>query len=315
MSLLAAFMLSSCSFFKTRSYQVTETYKFVCAEGSKAFLMVDLPISYGYQEVGKITVKNADEYYFEEKDGYQVLHAVISGDGGEKTIGIDYTVTLYAGEQSWSMDVRDEYLKPSENVDSDNEGIVEAARPLIVENDDYRTAKNISAFVTKAVRFDSSPRTNEITLPASEILKQKQGICNDYANLTAAMLRAAGIPARPVSGLVYNKLNKAADWSHPGGSHAWVEFYADGKWHFADPTWGNGYFDQPDGYHLSYGAEPVDITTEGYRAQFGELVKSIEDEGYKLVASMTAPLKFTAWSDDHKAMVTPRAEIKETTGQ
>lgn len=238
MSLLSVYVLTSCSYFKTRSYQVTETYKILSADGSKSFLSVDLPISYGCQEIGKVTVKNTDEYYFEEKDGYQVLHAVISGDGSEKTVGIDYTVTLYSQERSWSMDVRDEYLEPCENVDSDNKNIVEAVRHLIVKNDDYRTAKKISAFVTKTIKFDRSTRINEKTLPASEVLMQRQGVCNDYANLAAAMLRAAGIPARPVSGLVYSSLNEAADWSHPGGSHAWVEFYADGGWHFADPTWG-----------------------------------------------------------------------------
>jgi len=271
--------------------------------------MVDLPVSYGYQAIGDITVRNADEYYFEEKDGYQVLHAVMTGDGGEKAIEIDYTVTLYAGEQTWDLDVRDEHLKPSENIDSDNESIIEAIRPLIAENDDYQTAKNILAFVSKTVKFDKTTKISVKTEPASEILMKKKGICNDYANLAAAMLRAAGIPARNVSGLVFDRLADASDWSHPGSSHAWVEFFADKKWHFADPTWGNLYFDNPDGFHLSYGAELVDIFTDEYQAQFGELKKSIEDNGYKLVGSMSAPLKFTAWSEDQDALLTPRAEV------
>lgn len=312
-SAISAFLLSSCSLFRERSYQVTETYSFYTEEGSKSFLVVDLPVSYGYQEVSWITVNNADEYYFEEKDEYQTLHAVISGNGSEKTVGIDYTVTLFAGELPWSMDVRDEYLQPSENIDSDNGRIIEAVSPLMVENDPYQTAKNISAFVNKTVKFDNNTSINEKTLPASEILLQKKGVCNDYANLTAAMLRAAGIPARPVSGLVFNKLVKAGDWSHPGGSHAWVEFYADGKWHFADPTWGDVYFDNPDGYHLSYGAQIADISTEGYRTQFDELLKGIEDQGYTLIAAMSAPFKFTAWSDDPYTLITPRAEVNKTT--
>jgi len=293
---------------------VTETYRFLCAEGAKSFLMVDLPVSYGYQTIGDITVRNADEYYFEEKDGYQVLHAVMTGDGGEKVIEIDYTVTLYAGEQTWNLDVRDEHLKPSENIDSDNESIIEAVRPLIAENNDYQTAKNILAFVSKTVKFDKTPKTNAKTEPASEILMKKKGICNDYANLAAAMLRAAGIPARHVSGLVFAELADASDWSHPGGSHAWVEFFTDGKWHFADPTWGNLYFDKSDGFHLSYGAELVDLSTDEYQAQFGELRKSIEYGGYRLVASMSAPLKFTAWSEDQNAMLTPRAEVTKVSG-
>ncbi len=89
-----------------------------------------------------------------------------------------------------------------------------------------------------------------------------------------------------------------------------MEFYSDGKWHFADPTWGNSYFDNPDGYHLSYGAETVDISTTEYKAQFDALLKNIEAEGCKLIAAMTAPLKFTAWSDDSEAEIIPKVTVE-----
>lgn len=309
-ALCITFALSGCSLlFRTRSYKVTETYLFISADGAKSFLTVDLPVSYGYQEIGEITVRNADEYYFEEKEGYQVLNASISGVSTGKTVEIEYTVTMHAGKVAWDMETRDEYLQPSENIDSDNEDIIAAVRPLVVENDEYRTAKNISAFVSKTVKADTRQRINHTTLPASEILKQKTGVCTDYANLMTAMLRAAGIPARHVSGLVFNRMTEAADWTHPAASHAWVEFYTDGKWHFADPTWGNLYFDRADGFHLSYGEELVDISTVEFKAWFEEFQKSVEDDGYKIIGAMTAPLKFTAWSEDHDAWVIPRVEV------
>ncbi len=80
----------------------------------------------------------------------------------------------------------------------------------------------------------------DLTWTASDILKSKKGICRDYANLTTALLRAAGIPAKAVNGLVLNDLTEPAEWmsSAQNGSHAWVEFYSDGEWHFADPAWG-----------------------------------------------------------------------------
>src|SRR5690554_4093671 len=170
LTLCVVFMLSSCSFiFKTRSYKVTETYMFISNNGTKSFLMVDLPVSYGYQKIGEITVRNADEYWFEEKEGYQVLHAAVAGESTGKTVEIEYTVTMYAGKPAWDMETSDEHLQPSENIDSDNVNIIEAVRPLVVENDDYRTAKNISAFVSKTVRTDTSQRINHTTLPASGI--------------------------------------------------------------------------------------------------------------------------------------------------
>ncbi len=314
LTITAVYMLTACSYTaKDRSYKVKETYRLKSSEGSKSLLMVDLPVGYGYQHIDGLAVNNVDKYSFEEKNGYQVLHAEIVGDGNERTIEIEYTVELLSGEQTWDMEKVDEYLQPGENVDSDNESIIEAALSLKVENDDYLTAKRISAFVTKTVKADRTSKVNAVTLPASKILEQKKGVCNDYANLTAAMLRAAGIPARPVSGLVFNNLKEAGDWSHAAnsGSHAWVEFYAGGKWHFADPTWGNGYFDKADGYHLSYGTELVDISMDEYKAQFDEISKSMENEGFKIVASMTAPLKFEVWSNDKDAMVIPKVVVDE----
>lgn len=114
-ALCISFVLAACSFlFRIRSYKVTETYLFISADGAKSFLTVDLPVSYGYQEIGEIKVRNADEYYFEEMGGYQVLHASVTGESTGKTVEIEYTVTLHAGERTWDMETRDEYLQPSE---------------------------------------------------------------------------------------------------------------------------------------------------------------------------------------------------------
>ena len=312
MSITLMLSLTSCITAKDKSYQVKETYRLYLAEGSKAYLMVDLPVSYGYQSIDGLTVNNADEYHFEQKDGYQILHAEVTGDGTEKTLEINYIVELFTGKHTWDMVNRDEYLKSYGNIDSDNQRIIEQALSLKVENDDYLTAKKILAYVSKTVSFDKTVTVNRKTLPASEILEQKTGVCTDYSNLATAMLRAAGIPSKQISGLVYNNLTEAVDWSHSAGrgSHAWVEFYADGKWHFADPTWGILYFDNSDGYHLSYGTELVDIGSDEYKVQFDDLAKTMEDEGYSIIGAMTAPLKFSAFSDDANTIIIPKATVE-----
>jgi transglutaminase-like putative cysteine protease len=57
---------------------------------------------------------------------------------------------------------------------------------------------------------------------ASTVLRQRSGVCQDFAHLTIALSRAAGVPARYVSGYV----------KPPGGdgvaSHAWAELYLPG---------------------------------------------------------------------------------------
>ena len=65
-----------------------------------------------------------------------------------------------------------------------------------------------------------------------ETLATGRGICFDYASLSAAMLRAMGIPTKVMTGYVGN------DQVY----HAWISVYIDGTWHSAkfvvDPnTW------------------------------------------------------------------------------
>ena len=77
-----------------------------------------------------------------------------------------------------------------------------------------------------------------------------------------ALCRASGIPAQMVLGLVYPypmfRSHPTSFPQNPEESHAWVEYYSEGGWKMADPTWGATYlkfmqFDRNDGRHLLYG--------------------------------------------------------------
>ncbi|MDR1930279.1 MAG: transglutaminase-like domain-containing protein [Treponema sp.] len=58
---------------------------------------------------------------------------------------------------------------------------------------------------------------------ALSTLRNGMGVCEGYANLSAALARAAGIRTRYVLSLAMN--------------HAWLEVYVDGKWKMLDATW------------------------------------------------------------------------------
>jgi len=62
-----------------------------------------------------------------------------------------------------------------------------------------------------------------------------EGVCQDYAHLTLAMLRAVNIPARYVSGYLHTKPDAAVGESVVGESHAWIEAWTGDWWGF-DPT-------------------------------------------------------------------------------
>lgn len=62
-----------------------------------------------------------------------------------------------------------------------------------------------------------------------------KGVCQDYAHITLALLRAIGLPARYVSGYLFAKKDAEVGVTTRGESHAWVEFWA-GEWTAVDPT-------------------------------------------------------------------------------
>jgi predicted transglutaminase-like cysteine proteinase len=297
----------SCTHQKDRTYSISETYKISSKVGSTTFLVVDLPISYGYQIISDIVVENANSISFANKYDYQTAYIELVSLDSETEIKISYNVVLLAGLQSWEGEISEEYLKPSEFIDSDSELVTEIANLLKDKNDPFITARNISEFVNKTIKFRNTNTINAEQLKASEILAVREGVCGDYTIASTALLRAAGIPAKDVSGLVFHKLKPVSSWSSPGGSHAWVEFYIDGKWHFDDPTWSMRYFKNPDGYHLSYGSQVSTISSIRYRTRVNELV----GEGYNLIGAMTSPIKFISWSNDENAKITPFVSIIE----
>jgi transglutaminase-like putative cysteine protease len=101
--------------------------------------------------------------------------------------------------------------------------------------DPVQAAEEIASRVRSQVSYMAGAtgvRTN-----AQEAWDQGQGVCQDMAHVTVALLRAAGLPARYVSG--YLHADPAAEPGHTavGESHAWVEYWT-GDWRACDPTSG-----------------------------------------------------------------------------
>ncbi len=72
------------------------------------------------------------------------------------------------------------------------------------------------------------PGSSNANTTAADTFVAQQGVCRDYAHLTAALVRSRDIPARLVS--VY-----ALDLDPPD-FHAVVEVWLDGAWHIVDST-------------------------------------------------------------------------------
>lgn len=70
--------------------------------------------------------------------------------------------------------------------------------------------------------------SSDATTTAADSFVQRAGVCRDFAHLTAALVRAAGMPARLVSAYAAN--------IEPPDFHAVVEVWLDDGWHLVDAT-------------------------------------------------------------------------------
>lgn len=132
----------------------------------------------------------------------------------------------------------DEYLKSSFFLDSDNEGIRQQAAAIVgTETDNLKKALLIESWVKKHMH----PTSDVGYAQASTIVKELKGDCRQHGMLTAALCRAAGIPARTALGLVYaHDQDKDQVWKPILGFHMWTEVWINGQWLGLDATLGQG---------------------------------------------------------------------------
>jgi transglutaminase-like putative cysteine protease len=69
--------------------------------------------------------------------------------------------------------------------------------------------------------FTYQPGATHVHTPLAEMLAKRQGVCQDFAHLMLAICRHQGIPARYVSGYLYN--GERAGLLGADATHAWVE--------------------------------------------------------------------------------------------
>lgn len=85
-------------------------------------------------------------------------------------------------------------------------------------------------------QFSYVPGATDVSTPLHQFVRQKRGVCQDYAHLMLACARARGVPARYVSGYVFSGGDPATHGA--GATHAWAELYLPhaGRWLGFDPT-------------------------------------------------------------------------------
>jgi len=106
--------------------------------------------------------------------------------------------------------------------------------------------------------FKFTPGFTTVSTPLSTVMKERKGVCQDFAHLAISCLHSMGLPARYVSGYL-ETLAPAGKEKLKGvdASHAWISVFIPGMgWIDFDPTnnqlateqyitigWGRDYFD------------------------------------------------------------------------
>jgi len=86
--------------------------------------------------------------------------------------------------------------------------------------------------------FTFDPAATTIATPLDQVLREKRGVCQDFAHFQIACLRSLDIPARYVSGYI-ETLPPPGQSKLAGAdaSHAWTSFFCPGMgWIDVDPT-------------------------------------------------------------------------------
>ena len=244
------------------NYHVVETYIFSGdVEDAQVYLGIILPKSGPYQWVGNVEI-SWDGSQQEENYGFVDVIKFYGNKGPQETLvaTVEYDVKLPQGYITWPAPVEDFQRLPQNGIESDCDCIQKKAAS-ISDGTSSRDAYKVYSFTADYLTYsrDDMDCTSLSALKAYEI---GTCVCAGYARLMTALCRASGIPSQMVLGLVYPDpmfMSKLSSFpQNPVEAHAWVEYYSEGSWKMADPTWGKKYlkplqFNRNDSRHLVYG--------------------------------------------------------------
>ncbi len=152
-------------------------------------------------------------------------------------------------------------------------------------NTDYEKARLIHDWVAENIWYDldasrSDDKLSWSSQSALTVLHDRKAVCAGYSNLTAALMRAAGIPCKFVSG-------ELGGWNVPsvksGEPHAWNEAFVNGRWIFIDTTgdssnyYEDGKFSKQQSVNQPYFTYDTFFDTPLFSFSLGHRIDSIDE--------------------------------------
>ena len=151
----------------------------------------------------------------------------------------------------WEVKMLTPYLASMELPETHLKEIFDYAMSFVARNkyDLLETLFDMNLTMFREFTYVPMSTTNETT--PFEVLTNKRGVCQDFANLVICMARMLNIPARYVCGYIYTG-NTGPSRAVADASRAWVQLYLPGVgWKGFDPT--NGVLPTTDHVRVSVG--------------------------------------------------------------
>lgn len=149
-------------------------------------------------------------------------------------------------EMPWGVDVPDPYFMHfvlplrvnNENLDTARVSFYKELKPRVEGLSPEQAILEVNRWCHEKVTYQ--PSDGRTSAPLSTV-RTSYGRCGEESTFTVAALRSVGIPARQVY---------TPRWAHTDDNHAWVEAWANGKWHFIgacepEPVLDLGWFNVP----------------------------------------------------------------------
>jgi transglutaminase-like putative cysteine protease len=146
----------------------------------------------------------------------------------------------------WELKMLAPYLAPSELPETQLREIYDYAMSFVTANGNDLLETLFAINLALFRDFTYVPRSTSLETTPFDVLSNKRGVCQDFANLMICMARMINIPARYVCGYIFTG-NTGESRARSDASHAWVQLYLPNiGWKGFDPT--NGIL--PDTSHV-----------------------------------------------------------------
>jgi transglutaminase-like putative cysteine protease len=159
----------------------------------------------------------------------------------------------------------------------DEEILIYASRSFQPDKSTFEAAQDLTKRIYKD--FEYKPGHTTIATPLSQVLKERKGVCQDFAHLAIACIRSMGLSARYVSGYIETFSPEGVEkLIGSDASHAWFSvFTPEQGWVDFDPTnncivsdqhitigWGRDYADiaPMEGIILSSGSHELTVSVD-----------------------------------------------------